>query len=87
MTTYIPVGLRRLVIDRANGRCGYCLIPQLWIPSGRRSQSPEVVEQCVFNSLLTNTKEIAPTSTEIFFDGTDSRLTPDLPNRRTMRIT
>jgi 5-methylcytosine-specific restriction endonuclease McrA len=26
--TYIPVSLRRLVVDRAQNRCEYCLIPQ-----------------------------------------------------------
>jgi len=26
--THIPAELRRLVINRANGRCEYCLVPQ-----------------------------------------------------------
>jgi len=28
MTTYVPAALRRLVINRANNRCEYCLFPQ-----------------------------------------------------------
>ena len=28
MTTYVPAALRRLVIERANNRCEYCLFPQ-----------------------------------------------------------
>jgi hypothetical protein len=27
--TYIPAALRKLVYDRANGRCEYCLIPEM----------------------------------------------------------
>ena len=26
--TYVPASLRRMVFDRANGNCGYCLIPE-----------------------------------------------------------
>jgi hypothetical protein len=29
MGTYIPVGLRQLVYERAKGRCEYCLIPEI----------------------------------------------------------
>ena len=36
MTTYIPADLRRLVIDRANNRCEYCLIPQLLVASAHQ---------------------------------------------------
>lgn len=28
MTTYVPAALRRLVVERANNRCEYCLFPQ-----------------------------------------------------------
>jgi hypothetical protein len=28
MTTYVPASIRRLVIERANNRCEYCLFPQ-----------------------------------------------------------
>ena len=30
MTTHIPAELRRLVVDRANSCCEYCLMPQLF---------------------------------------------------------
>lgn len=36
MTTYIPADLRRLVVDRANNRCEYCLIPQLFAASAHQ---------------------------------------------------
>jgi 5-methylcytosine-specific restriction endonuclease McrA len=28
MSSYVPAALRRLVIERAGGRCEYCLYPQ-----------------------------------------------------------
>lgn len=36
MTTYIPADLRRLVVDRANSCCEYCLMPQLFSASAHQ---------------------------------------------------
>lgn len=36
MTTYIPAELRRLVVERANSCCEYCLIPQLFSASAHQ---------------------------------------------------
>lgn len=36
MTTYIPAELRRLVVDRADSCCEYCLIPQLFSASAHQ---------------------------------------------------
>ena len=36
MTTYIPVELRRFVVERANSCCEYCLMPQLFCASAHQ---------------------------------------------------
>ena len=36
MTTYIPAELRRLVVERADHRCEYCLIPQFLVASAHQ---------------------------------------------------